>query len=138
MVNTQSIAKLVRVATLSAALVVPVAAGAYAQAGANDAFGSQQQAQILNAARTPSQTALNAGQQDALNNAFKVGQNTAFGSALAPQPGTVGTNYASVGTFQVATVGTLQSPSADLVGKGGHADDVARLIYQPGSRPAGW
>jgi hypothetical protein len=138
MANTRSIAKLLRVAALSTVLVAPVAAGAYAQSGENDAFGSQQQAQILRAARTAPTSALNGGQQDALNNAFKVGQNTAFGSALAPQPGTVGTNYASVGTFQVATVGAVHSPSADLVGTGGHADDVARQIYQPGSRPAGW
>jgi hypothetical protein len=120
---------------LSTALAIPMSSAAFAQvAGENDAFGSQQQNAALRAAQSARSPALTAEQRGTLNDAFKVGQNDAFGSSRASQPTLSGEDYQS----RLASTVPMVAGKRDLVGSGGHQDALANEIYQPGSHPAGW
>jgi hypothetical protein len=106
----------VRAAALALAILAPAGATFAQQStleqiyqpGANNAFGAQSQQQALRAA----------------------------GGAPVTVPLTVEqgrTQYSRT----ASTVPTAGEPR-DVLGAGGRQDELAREIYQPGSRPAGW
>ncbi len=112
----------------SASLALAFSALAFASAHADDAFGGYLTNQPL------------AMPQPAAADQFKLGENDAFGSASgAPRRGGLEYNAAS-GTYRVAaTVPVAGGGRADLPGNAGTPQDtLARIIHQPGSRPAGW
>jgi hypothetical protein len=132
-----------RGAAFALAILVPAGSTAFAQQatldhvyhpGINDAFGAQSEQQILRAARAAPATApLTAEQRQVLDKEFKVGENGAFGAASAPQPAQLADEYA-----RTASTVPIVGGKRDLVGAGGAQDDLARVIYQPGTRGAGW
>jgi hypothetical protein len=132
------ITAMARAAALSVALLVPAASGAFAQQstleqiyqpGVNNAFGAQSEKQILRAARAaPAAPALTAEQRRVLEKEFKTGQNDAFGAASAPQPSQLIQEYS-----HTASTVPIVGGKRDLVGDGGHQDELAREIYRPGS-----
>jgi hypothetical protein len=71
-------------------------------------------------------------QRRQLDKEFKTGQNDAFG-ADAPQPSQLVEQYS-----RTASTVPMVGGKRDTVGAGGQQDELAREIYQPGSRPAGW
>ena len=115
---------LARAATLSMALAFPLATMAYA----NDEYGTGHEAVIQQAAASTPSAALTIAQTNALNDAFKVGQNDAFGAARSSQLAPVSQSYNSRLASTSATVG-----SRDLVGAGGVQDQVANQTFDPGS-----
>jgi hypothetical protein len=136
------ITAMARVAALSVALLVPAASGAFAQQstleqiyqpGVNNAFGAQSERQVLRAAQAPATAPLTAEQRRGLEKEFKTGQNDAFGAASAPQPTQLIQEYS-----RTASTVPVVGGKRDLVGDGGYQDELAREIYQPGSRPPGW
>jgi hypothetical protein len=78
MSNTLRIRSL-RATALSLALIVPVAATAYAA----DEYGTQHETVISQAASSIPSAPLSVAQSSALSDAFKVGQNDAFGASRA-------------------------------------------------------
>jgi hypothetical protein len=141
MSHTLRITAVARAAALSVALLVPAASGAFAQQstleqiyqpGGDNAFGAQSQRQVLRAARSAPTAPLTAEQRRDLDREFKTGQNGDFG-ANAPQPSQLIEEYS-----RTASTVPMVGGKRDVVGAGGHQDELAREIYQPGSRPAGW
>jgi hypothetical protein len=145
---TKSPSTLHRAASAASLALVLVASGlaastAFAQqadlnqlyhTGQNTDFGAQQDASVLRAAgAAPSTTPLTAEQTKTLTDAFRVGQNDAFGAGRDSQPGLSLREYQSRIASTAPTIG-----KRDLVGDHGRQDQLAREIYQPGSRPAGW
>jgi hypothetical protein len=113
-----------RAATLSLALAMPVATVAYA----NDEYGTSHETVIQQAAASTPSAPLTAAQTNALNDAFKVGQNDAFGGARSSQLAPVSQGYNSRLASTSATIG-----NRDLVGAGGAQDQLANQIYHPGT-----
>ena len=121
---TTRFASLARIATLSLALAAPFAGSALA----DDEYGSGHSAVIAQAASSQHVAPLSTAQVAALNDAFKVGQNDAFGGARSSQlaPVTLGS------PSRLASMGHSIG-SSDLVGNGGAQDKLAVDIYHPGS-----
>ncbi|HKW53257.1 MAG TPA: hypothetical protein VJO12_06170 [Stellaceae bacterium] len=113
-----------RAATLSMALAFPIATMTYA----NDEYGTGHEAVIQQAAASTPSAPLSVAQTNALNDAFKVGQNDAFGAARSSQLAPVNQNYNSRLASMSATAG-----NRDLVGAGGAQDQIANQIYHPGT-----
>ncbi len=81
MSNTLRIRSLARATALSLALIVPVAATAYA----GDEYGTQHETVISQAAASIPTAPLSVAQSNALSDAFKLGQNDAFGASRSSQ-----------------------------------------------------
>ena len=113
-----------RAATLSLALAFPIATIAYA----DDEYGTGHEAVIQQAAASQPGAPLTVAQRDTLNDAFKVGQNDAFGGSRSSQLAPVSQSYNGRLASTSATVG-----NRDLVGSGGVQDQIANQIYHPGS-----
>ena len=120
---TNSLSSLALIATLSLALAAPFAGSALA----DDEYGTSHNLVIAQAAASQPAPQLSARQAEQLHDAFKVGQNDAFGAArssqLAPVPLTDTSRLASMSGM----VGN------DLVGSGGAQDALAVETYHPGS-----
>ena len=125
MSNTLRITSLARAAALSLALVAPLAVTAYA----DDEYGTQHEAVIRQAAKSTPSAPLSVAQLNALNDAFKVGQNDAFGASRSPQLAPVAQSYMG----RLATSGSAASGKLDVVGAGGEQDQVANQIFHPGT-----
>ena len=121
---TNRLSSLARIATLSLALAAPFAGAALA----DDEYGTGQAAVIAQAAASQPSAPLNGAQVGALNDAFKVGQNDAFGGARSSQlaPATLGS------PSRLASM-SHSLGQTDLVGSGGAQDALAIAIYHPGS-----
>ncbi|HKW54218.1 MAG TPA: hypothetical protein VJO12_11040, partial [Stellaceae bacterium] len=78
---TTRLSSLARIATLSLALAAPFAGSALA----DDEYGTGHAAVIAQAASSQHAAPLSAAQVATLNDAFKVGQNDAFGGATSSQ-----------------------------------------------------
>jgi len=115
---------LARAATLSMALAFPLATLAYA----DDEYGTGHAAVIQQAAASTPSAPLTTAQANALNDAFKVGQNDAFGAARSSQLAPVSESYNSRLASTSATSG-----NRDLVGAGGVQDQIANQTFHPGS-----
>lgn len=115
---------LARAATLSMALAFPLATMAFA----DDEYGTGHAAVIQQAAASTPSAPLTTAQTNALNDAFKVGQNDAFGAARSSQLAPVSESYNSRLASTSATSG-----NRDLVGAGGAQDQIANQIFHPGS-----
>ena len=115
---------LARAATLSMALAIPVATVAFA----DDEYGTGHETVIQQAAVSTPGAPLTAAQRNQLNDAFKVGQNDAFGAARSSQLAPSAESYNSRLASSNATIG-----NRDLVGAGGAQDKLANEIYHPGS-----
>jgi hypothetical protein len=116
---------LARIATLSLALVAPVSGVAFA----DDEYGTGHDAVIAQAARSEHVAPLSADQVAQLNEAFKVGQNDAFGGATSSQLAPVAQSTEA----RLASMSRTIGGKADLVGAGGVQDALAVEIYHPGS-----
>lgn len=121
---TTRLSSLARIATLSLALAAPFAGSALA----DDEYGSDHAAVIAQAASSQPSAPLSTAQVAALDNAFKVGQNDAFGGARSSQLAPVSQDYNSRLASTSATIG-----SRDLVGAGGVQDQIANQTFHPGS-----
>lgn len=119
----------------SATLALALSALAFASAHADDAFGGY----LTNRPTVAAGAAPLATPQPTAADQFKLGENNAFGSASgAPRHGGL-EYYAASGTYRVASTKPMARGSADLPGiVGTPQDTLARIIHQPGSRPAGW
>lgn len=124
MSSTLRLTNLARVAALSMAFALPLAGVAYA----DDEYGTGHESVIRQAAASHPSASLSVAQTKALDEAFKVGQNDAFGAARSSQlaPVTLGS------PSRVASMGR-SAGSTDLVGSGGAQDALAVEIYHPGS-----
>ena len=125
MSNTLRITSLVRATALSLALIAPVAATAYA----DDEYGTQHETVISQAASSTPSAPLSVAQSNALSDAFKVGQNDAFGGSRSSQLAPVAQNYIG----RLASSGSAASGKLDVVGAGGAQDQLGNAIYHPGS-----
>ena len=125
MSNTLRITSLARAAALSLALVAPMAVTAYA----DDEYGTQHEAVISQSASSTPSAPLSVAQVNALSDAFKVGQNDAFGASRSSQLAPVAQSYMG----RLATSGSAASGKLDVVGAGGEQDQVANQIFHPGS-----
>jgi hypothetical protein len=119
-----TLSSLARIATLSLALTAPFAGAALA----DDEYGSAHNLVIAQAAASQPAQQLSARQAEQLYDAFKVGQNDAFGGARSSQLAPVSLGSPS----RVASMGRSIG-STDLVGNGGAQDKLAVEIYHPGS-----
>jgi hypothetical protein len=121
---TTRLSSLARIATLSLALAAPFAGAAFA----DDEYGTGHAAVIAQAAASQPSAKLNAAQAATLDDAFKVGQNDAFGGARSSQ-------LAPVALGSPSRVASLSHKivRTDLVGSGGAQDALAVEIYHPGS-----
>jgi hypothetical protein len=124
MLRSYRLTSLARIATLSMALAIPVASIAYA----DDEYGTRHETVIQQAAVSQPSASLTAAQTKALNDAFKVGQNDAFGGARSSQLAPSSESYSSRLASTSATSG-----NRDLVGAGGAQDKLANEIFHPGS-----
>ena len=115
---------LARAATLSMAFALPLATLAYA----DDEYGTGHSAVIQQAAASTPSAPLTVAQTNTLNDAFKVGQNDAFGAARSSQLAPVSESYNSRLASTSATSG-----NRDLVGAGGVQDQIANQTFHPGS-----
>lgn len=122
--NSYRLSTLARAATLSLALALPFVSVAYA----DDEYGTGHAAVIQQAAASQPSAPLTAAQVNALNDAFKVGQNDAFGGARSSQLAPVSQSYNSRLASTSATIG-----DRDVVGAGGAQDQLANQIYHPGT-----
>lgn len=114
----------------SAALAVLLAAAGFAgTAYANDEYGTGHEAVIAQAASSQPSAPLSAAQVAQLNDAFKVGQNDAFGGARSSQLAPVPQSTPS----RLASLSRTIAGKADVVGAGGGQDALAQQIYHPGS-----
>ncbi|HKW54424.1 MAG TPA: hypothetical protein VJO12_12080 [Stellaceae bacterium] len=125
MSNTLRLTSLARAAALSLALVAPMAVTAYA----DDEYGTQHETVISQAASSTPSAALSVAQSNALSDAFKVGQNDAFGGSRSSQLAPVTQSY----TGRVASNAGAGSGKLDVVGAGGAQDQLGNAIYHPGS-----
>jgi hypothetical protein len=125
MSNTLRLTSLARAAALSLALVAPMAVTAYA----DDEYGTQHEMVIRQAASSTPSAALSVAQSNALSDAFKVGQNDAFGGSRSSQLAPVAQSY----TGRVASNAGAASGKLDVVGAGGAQDELGNAIYHPGS-----
>jgi hypothetical protein len=123
MSNTLRFTSLARAAALSLALVAPAAVTAYAA----DEYGTNQETVVRHAASSLPAAPLSLAQQSALGDAFKLGQNDAFGAARSSQLAPVAQNY------MVRLASASAAVAKDVVGAGGAQDELANAIYQPGS-----
>src|SRR5260370_7409399 len=89
MSNPLRITSLARATALSLALIVPVAATAYA----DDEYGTQHETVIGQAASSIPSAPLSVAQSNALIDTFKVGQNDAFGASRSPHLAPVPQTY---------------------------------------------
>jgi hypothetical protein len=121
---TSRFASLARIATLALALA-PIAGVAYA----DDEYGTGHAAVIAQAASSQPTAPLTAAQVAQLNDAFKVGQNDAFGGATSSQLAPVPQGSPS----RLASMSRTISGKVDVVGAGGAQDALAVEIYHPGS-----
>lgn len=121
---TNRLSSLARIATLSLALAAPFAGSALA----DDEYGTGHAAVIAQAAASQPSAPLSAAQVAALNDAFKVGQNDAFGGARSSQLAPVTLGSPSRIASMSRSIG-----QTDLVGNGGAQDALAVAIYHPGS-----
>jgi hypothetical protein len=119
-----TLSSLARIATLSLVLAAPFAGSALA----DDEYGTGHAAVIGQAAASQPSAPLNAAQVAALNDAFKVGQNDAFGGARSSQLAPV-----SLGSWSRLASMSRSIGQTDLVGSGGAQDALAVEIYHPGS-----
>ena len=124
MLRSYHFTTLARAATLSMALAIPVATVAYA----DDEYGTGHATVIQQAAASTPSAPLTAAQRDQLNDAFKVGQNDAFGAARSSQLAPSAESYNSRLASTTGTAG-----NRDLVGAGGAQDKLANEIFHPGS-----
>jgi hypothetical protein len=122
---TTRFSSLARIATLSLALTAPFAGAALA----DDEYGTGHDAVIMQAAASQPVAPLSASQVAQLNDAFKVGQNDAFGAATSSQLAPV----VQGSDARVASMSRTIGGQADLVGAGGAQDKLAAEIYHPGS-----
>jgi len=125
MSTTLRIPSLARATALSLALIVPVAATAYA----DDEYGTQHETVVSQAASSIPSAPLSVAQSNALSDAFKVGQNDAFGAARSSQLAPAAQSYMG----RLASSAAAVNGKRDLVGAGGAQDALANAIYQPGS-----
>ena len=121
---TNRLSSLARIATLSLALAAPFAGSALA----DDEYGTRHEAVIAQAAASQPSAPLNAAQVAALDDAFKVGQNDAFGGARSSQLAPVALGSPS----RLASM-SHSLRQTDLIGGGGPQDALAIEIYHPGS-----
>jgi hypothetical protein len=119
------ITSLARVSALSLALIAPVAATAYA----DDEYGTQHETVISQAASSLPSAPLSVAQSNTLSNAFKVGQNDAFGGSRSSQLAPVAQSYMG----RLASNAGVAGAKLDVVGAGGAQDELANAIYHPGS-----
>jgi len=124
MLRSYRFTTLARAATLSMALAIPVATLAYA----DDEYGTGHETVIEQAAASTPSAPLTVAQTNALNDAFKVGQNDAFGAARSSQLAPSAESYNSRLASSTGAVG-----NRDLVGAGGAQDKLANEIFHPGS-----
>jgi hypothetical protein len=124
MLRSNRFTTLARAATLSMALAIPVASIAYA----DDEYGTGHESVIQQAAASQPSAPLTVAQTKALDDAFKVGQNDAFGGARSSQLAPSSESYSSRLASTSATSG-----NRDLVGAGGAQDKLANEIFHPGS-----
>ena len=117
---------LLRTAALSAALLVPAVS-----AFADDEYGTGHESVIRQAAVSSPSAPLSVAQVQALNGAFKVGQNDAFGGSRSSQLAPSAESY----TGKIAS--TALAGKRDVVGAGGAQDALATEIFHPGSG-TGW
>jgi hypothetical protein len=140
----------IRELSRAAALALVFAAPLATAARADDEYGTGHETVVRHAANGAIAPMLSAAQQKALESQFATGQNDSFG---APQQNAVIRQSAAGKSSSVpvdvaranglmgyyATDGSrrltapLADGPADLVGMGGHQDEVAREIYRPGS-----
>jgi hypothetical protein len=123
MLRSYRFTTLARAAALSMALAIP-ATIAYA----DDEYGTGHAAVIQQAAASQASAPLTAAQTNALDDAFKVGQNDAFGGSRSSQLAPSSESYSS----RLASTSTT-SGNRDLVGAGGAQDKLANEIFHPGS-----
>ncbi len=134
MSNKPGVSHLIRISAIAAVLALPMAPAALAQGAPKwlqqPCTTGQCDAAIMRAARAPATTAAPAPSAP---------------MPWAQQPCTVGQCDAAI--MRAARSGTAPSRSAsnapvvgqpDVLGHGGSQDELARQIYRPGSRPAGW
>jgi hypothetical protein len=115
-----------RIATLTLALG---AAGMANAAYADDSFGAYMANQPTTAVRAPLTTPTATANQQ-----FTPGGNNDFGAASsAPHSAS-----ATAGTSRVASTKPMAAPPNVVGVSGSSQDTLAREIYLPGSRPAGW
>ena len=114
----------------STALGLVLAGATFASAHADDAFGGSLTNQPTIAARVAPSTA---PQPVAIGAQFKLGRIDDFGGANPPALGTNALPFS-----RLASNVPMVEGSMDVVGAHGPQDDLARSIYRPGSRPAGW
>ena len=96
---------------------------------ADDDYGTGGESAILRAAASTPAAPLSSAETQALSERFMLGESDAFGAATAPRPGPFIAKQAS----QLASTTPMVSGTADVVGGGGHQDQLAREIYRPGS-----
>lgn len=125
MTNTLRIKSFARATALSLALIAPVATTAFA----DDEYGTQHERVISQAASSTPSAPLSVAQSNALSDAFKLGQNDAFGASRSSQLAPVGESYVG----RLASTDGSANGKRDLVGAGGAQDELARAIYQPGT-----
>src|SRR5260370_24038264 len=125
MSNPLRITSLARATALSLALIVPVAATAYA----DDEYGTQHETVIGQAASSIPSAPLSLAQSNALIDTFKVGQNDAFDASRSPRLAPVAQNYMG----RLASGATAGKGTRDLVGAGCAQDEPVDAIYPPGS-----
>jgi hypothetical protein len=119
-----SFTTLARAVTLTMALAIPVASIAYA----DDEYGTGHETVIQQAAASPHSAPLSVAQTKALDDAFKVGQNDAFGGSRSSQLAPTAESYNS----RLASTNNVVG-NRDLVGSGGAQDKLANEIYHPGT-----
>lgn len=117
MTYNRRLASLARVSFLSVALAFPVATAAYADGD----FNISRESVIL-------QSVVDAPVATAQANALELGRNDAFGGVSSAQLSPAGTSVDS----RLASTVPQMGGKRDLVGTGGHQDDLANQIYQPG------
>ncbi len=120
--TTFRLSPLLRMAAFSAALFLPALS-----AFADDEYGTGHETVIRQAAVSTPAVRLGAAQGRTLGDAFKLGQNNAFGASRSSQLAPAAESYAGK-LASTAPVGMR-----DVVGTGGEQDALADAIYQLGS-----
>ncbi len=123
MSNMLRLSSLARVAAVSMAFALPLAGAAYA----DDEYGTGHDSVIRQAAASSPSAPLSVAQVQALNEAFQVGQNDAFGGSRSSQLAPSALSY----TGRIASTGL--AGKRDVVGAGGAQDELANVIFHPGS-----
>jgi hypothetical protein len=124
MMTVFTIRRMGRAAALALVLAAPALTAAYA----DDEYSTQHETVIRQvAASTPSRP-LTTAETHALNDAFKVGMNDAFGASRSSQ---LAPTFPSAP--RLASTVPMVGGTVDVVGAGGKQDELARAIYTPGS-----